>query len=221
MIVAERERPVLRDRLLVDGTHESGRHVSPCEQESFCAMPDAEVAHGMRQQIPALRGVCVLTGPERQLAFSRPLGWPSRQAEHADWMQLPKGADMPTVVGVPKVVKDQERRGVLQPEGVAELIHHGHEVVVEAGAGVGCVCADADYAAVAARIADGPGPVSDTADLIVKVVRLDVSAQRLAYREDMFEGRVDLVSSSVAKAHELPFTDTKELLAHEGEKHGA
>jgi alanine dehydrogenase len=76
---------------------------------------------------------------------------------------------MPTVVGVPKEVKDQERRVSLQPEGVAELVHHGHEVVVEAGAGVGSGFNDADYAAGGARIVEGPEPVFDAADLIVKV----------------------------------------------------
>jgi alanine dehydrogenase len=73
------------------------------------------------------------------------------------------------VVGVPKEIKDQERRVSLQPEGVVDLVHHGHEVVVEAGAGVGSGFADADYAAAGARIVDGPGPVFAAADLIVKV----------------------------------------------------
>jgi alanine dehydrogenase len=76
---------------------------------------------------------------------------------------------MPSVVGVPKEIKDQERRVSLQPEGVVDLVHHGHEVVVEAGAGVGSGFADADYAAAGARIVDGPGPVFAAADLIVKV----------------------------------------------------
>lgn len=44
---------------------------------------------------------------------------------------------MPSVVGVPKEVKDQKRRVSVQPEGVIELVYDGHEVVVEAGAGRG------------------------------------------------------------------------------------
>ena len=42
-----------------------------------------------------------------------------------------------SVVGVPKEIKDMEGRASMQPEGVAELVHHGHEVVVESGAGRG------------------------------------------------------------------------------------
>ena len=43
---------------------------------------------------------------------------------------------MATVVGVPREIKDGEMRVSMQPDGVAELEHHGHEVVVEEGAGV-------------------------------------------------------------------------------------
>ena len=42
---------------------------------------------------------------------------------------------MATVIGVPREIKDMEGRVSMQPDGVAELVHHGHEVVVQAGAG--------------------------------------------------------------------------------------
>ena len=35
---------------------------------------------------------------------------------------------MATVIGVPKEIKDMEGRVSMQPDGVAELVHHGHEV---------------------------------------------------------------------------------------------
>ncbi len=44
---------------------------------------------------------------------------------------------MASVVGVPKEIKDQEGRVSMQPDGVVELVHHGHEVIVQAGAGLG------------------------------------------------------------------------------------
>ncbi|MDX6379372.1 MAG: alanine dehydrogenase, partial [Rubrobacteraceae bacterium] len=44
---------------------------------------------------------------------------------------------MAMVIGVPREVKDNESRVSMQPDGVAELVHHGHEVIVEQGAGVG------------------------------------------------------------------------------------
>src|SRR5918992_212368 len=76
---------------------------------------------------------------------------------------------MAGVVGVPKEIKDQEGRVSMQPDGVVELVHHGHEVVVEAGAGRGASFEDAEYEKAGARIADEPDEVFGSADLIVKV----------------------------------------------------
>ncbi|MFL5992404.1 MAG: alanine dehydrogenase [Rubrobacteraceae bacterium] len=76
---------------------------------------------------------------------------------------------MARVVGVPKEIKDQEGRVSMQPDGVAELVHHGHEVVVEAGAGWGAGFADEEYEEAGARLVDGPEGVFEAADLIVKV----------------------------------------------------
>ena len=76
---------------------------------------------------------------------------------------------MATVIGVPKEIKDMEGRVSMQPDGVAELIHHGHEVVVQAGAGGGSGFTDGEYEEVGARLVDGPDEVFEAADLIVKV----------------------------------------------------
>src|ERR671914_853693 len=76
---------------------------------------------------------------------------------------------MAGVVGVPKEIKDQEGRVSMQPDGVVELVHHGHEVVVESGAGHGSSFSDEEYEEAGARIADGPDEVFEAADLIVKV----------------------------------------------------
>ena len=40
------------------------------------------------------------------------------------------------LVGVPKEIKDHEYRVGLVPSSVAELVRHGHTVLIEAGAGV-------------------------------------------------------------------------------------
>ena len=45
-------------------------------------------------------------------------------------------------VGVPKEVKNNEYRVAITPIGVHELVAHGHEVVIQAGAGVGSQIAD-------------------------------------------------------------------------------
>jgi alanine dehydrogenase len=76
---------------------------------------------------------------------------------------------MATVIGVPKEVKDNERRVSMQPDGVTELVHHGHEVVVEAGAGIGAGFENEEYESCGARVVDTPDEVFDVAGLIVKV----------------------------------------------------
>jgi alanine dehydrogenase len=80
-----------------------------------------------------------------------------------------EGVFMAAVVGVPKEIKDNEQRVSMQPDGVAELVHHGHEVVVEAGAGVGAGFEDEEYESCGARLVDTPDEVFEAADLIVKV----------------------------------------------------
>ncbi len=80
-----------------------------------------------------------------------------------------KGAFMATVVGVPKEIKDMEGRVSMQPDGVAELLHHGHEVIVESGAGLGAGFTDAEYEEAGARLVSGPDEVFEAADLVVKV----------------------------------------------------
>ena len=76
---------------------------------------------------------------------------------------------MATVVGVPKEIKDMEGRVSMQPDGVTELVHHGHEVVVQSGAGGGAGFTDEEYEAAGGRLVDGPEEVFASADLIVKV----------------------------------------------------
>ncbi len=76
---------------------------------------------------------------------------------------------MARVVGVPREIKDQEGRVSMQPDGVAELVHHGQEVIVESGAGLGAGFEDEEYEAAGARLAGDPDEVFEVADLIVKV----------------------------------------------------
>lgn len=72
------------------------------------------------------------------------------------------------IVGVPAEVKDDENRVSLVPAGVLALIESGHEVVVEAGAGVGSGIPDDGYRSAGAEIAS-PEEVFARADLILKV----------------------------------------------------
>ncbi|MBM9468617.1 alanine dehydrogenase [Nakamurella sp. YIM 132084] len=86
------------------------------------------------------------------------------------------------VVGVPKEIKDNENRVSVQPDGVHELVHHGHQVVVERGAGVGSRFSDTEYAAAGATLVDSADAVFAAADLIVKV-KEPVPAEYHRFRE--------------------------------------
>ena len=72
-------------------------------------------------------------------------------------------------VGVPTEIKTDEYRVALTPSGVRELTDHGHEVVVQAGAGIGSAIADDEYAAQGAAILPDADAVFEAAELIVKV----------------------------------------------------
>ncbi|HEY2300687.1 MAG TPA: alanine dehydrogenase [Acidimicrobiales bacterium] len=71
------------------------------------------------------------------------------------------------IVGVPAEIKTAEDRVALTPDGVRELIAHGHGVRVERGAGDGSSIGDADFAAAGAEISTVDGAWA--ADLVVKV----------------------------------------------------
>ncbi len=73
------------------------------------------------------------------------------------------------LVGVPKEVKVHEYRVGLVPASVRELVHHGHQVVVETTAGEGIGFTDADYEAAGATIAPDADTVFAKAEMIVKV----------------------------------------------------
>src|SRR4051794_17226004 len=72
-------------------------------------------------------------------------------------------------VGVPTEIKTDEYRVALTPSGVRELAEHGHEVVVQAGAGDGSAISDADYAEQGAEILPDAAAVFGDAEMIVKV----------------------------------------------------
>jgi alanine dehydrogenase len=72
-------------------------------------------------------------------------------------------------IGVPREIKTHEYRVGLTPGSVRELVHHGHAVVVEAGAGEGIGCSDAAYTAAGATVAGSAAEVFAAAELIVKV----------------------------------------------------
>jgi alanine dehydrogenase len=73
------------------------------------------------------------------------------------------------IVGVPTEVKTREYRVGMIPAGVRTLVAHGHQVLVQAGAGLGSGLSDEAYRAAGAQIVEGPDEVWKRAEMIFKV----------------------------------------------------
>lgn len=71
-------------------------------------------------------------------------------------------------IGVPKEIKEDERRVALTPDGAAELVQIGCDVRVEHLAGSGAGFSDSQYVAAGATIVDTPAEAW-AADLVIKV----------------------------------------------------
>lgn len=72
-------------------------------------------------------------------------------------------------VGVPTEVKVHEYRVAMTPAGVKELRAHGHEVLVQSGAGVGSAITDAEFVAAGAVILPDADTLWAAAELVCKV----------------------------------------------------
>jgi alanine dehydrogenase len=75
-------------------------------------------------------------------------------------------------IGVPTEIKSDEYRVAVTPAGVRELTEHGHEVLVQAGAGEGSSIADEEYGAQGATIAPDAAAVFDAVEMILHVKEL-------------------------------------------------
>src|SRR5437588_5159924 len=72
-------------------------------------------------------------------------------------------------IAVPREIKNHEYRVALTPAGVHELISHGHDVFVEAGAGIGSAIQDEDYLAAGAKLLARAEDVWAEGELVRKV----------------------------------------------------
>ncbi len=72
-------------------------------------------------------------------------------------------------IGCPTEIKPQEFRVGMTPNAAQEAVQHGHEVIVQKGAGNGAGFTDADYEAAGAAIIDTAEEIFAAADMIVKV----------------------------------------------------
>ena len=71
------------------------------------------------------------------------------------------------LLGVPKEIKTEEYRVAMAPAGVRELVAAGHQVRVEAGAGLGAGIPDEAFAQAGAQLTDAAGAWE--AQMVVKV----------------------------------------------------
>lgn len=72
-------------------------------------------------------------------------------------------------VGVPKEIKANENRVGITPDSAHEYVVHGHQVLVETGAGLGMGASDADFEAAGATVVGSAAEVFASADMVVKV----------------------------------------------------
>jgi alanine dehydrogenase len=80
-------------------------------------------------------------------------------------LKIPKAM----IIGVPKEIKNNENRVALTPAGVMELVRRGHEVYVQATAGVNSGFTDEEYVEQGAKILPTIEDIYAIAEMIVKV----------------------------------------------------
>jgi alanine dehydrogenase len=78
-------------------------------------------------------------------------------------------------IGVVREIKAEEYRVAITPSGVREFREHGHEVLIEKGAGEGSGITDGDYEAQGATLVGDPADVFAEAEMIVHVKELQAS----------------------------------------------
>ena len=84
-------------------------------------------------------------------------------------------------IGIPRESKNHEYRVGLTPGAVREALAHGHDVIVETGAGHGIGASDSDYERAGARIALNVDEVFGEVEMIVKV-KEPLAAERARLR---------------------------------------
>ncbi|MBK9475862.1 MAG: alanine dehydrogenase [Tetrasphaera sp.] len=107
-------------------------------------------------------------------------------------------------VGVPSEVKNNEFRVGITPVGVHELVRRGHEVLIQAGAGLGSSITDEDYIAQGARIVGDADELWGASDMVMKV-KEPIAEEYHRLREDL------ILFTYLHLAADQPLTD--ELVA--------
>jgi alanine dehydrogenase len=90
-------------------------------------------------------------------------------------------------VGIPTEMKNNEYRVAITPAGVAELVHRGHEVIIQSGAGEGSAITDSDFKRAGAQLINGADEVWAEAELLLKVKEpIEAEYSRLRRGQTLF-----------------------------------
>ena len=89
------------------------------------------------------------------------------------------------IIGCPKEIKPQEFRVGMTPNAAQEAVNHGHDVLIQAGAGAGAGFEDADYTAAGARIIETAAEIFATAEMIVKVKEPQAGERKMLRKDQL------------------------------------
>jgi alanine dehydrogenase len=87
-------------------------------------------------------------------------------------------------VAVPSEIKNNEFRVAITPAGVHDLTLHGHEVLIQSGAGAGSTISDEQYRAAGATIMPDAESTWAAAELLLKV-KEPVASEYRHFRDDV------------------------------------
>ena len=73
------------------------------------------------------------------------------------------------LIGCPTEIKNQEYRVGITPAAAHEAVAHGHQVIIQKGAGTGAGFPDAEYIEAGAEIVDTAAEIFELAEMVVKV----------------------------------------------------
>ncbi len=89
------------------------------------------------------------------------------------------------LIGVPTEIKVSEYRVGLTPASVGELKAHGHDIIVQSGAGDGIGMANSDYESAGASIFPDAASIFAKADMIVKVKEPQAGERAMLRRDQI------------------------------------
>ena len=91
------------------------------------------------------------------------------------------------IVGVPKEIKSSESRVAITPEGVSELVHSGHLVLIQDQAGVGSSISNEDFIEAGGTISSTADEIWSKAELVLKVKEpLEVEYPKMRTGQTLF-----------------------------------